>query len=163
MYDITVESVNGRKTAASGSVSYPACTLQVGDRVARVWLADADRGDTVVSPAVLRGDAVALKEEGILLERSWSQAIVHRVTDQELAVGAASVYIPGTPHPTDIELRFAPVLSPTRPTAGAGGPRALRERSGGRQYDLSKRGPGLERRVRGGDVGEGQHPMNDGP
>jgi hypothetical protein len=57
IYDISVESINGRKTAPRGSISYPACTIQVGDQVARVWLADPDHNDEVDSPAVLRGDA----------------------------------------------------------------------------------------------------------
>jgi len=104
--------------------------------VARVWLADADRNDQVDSPAVLRGDAVALRE-GILVERSWSQAVVHRVTDEELSVGAAVVYVPGTPHPTVVELRFYAASTPGRPALGRRG------RSPNRQHDLSKRGPGL--------------------
>lgn len=139
MYEVTVESINGRKTAPGGSISYPACTIQVGDQVARVWLADPDRGDDVTSPSVLRGDAMALKD-GILIERSWSQAVVHKVTDEELSVGAAVVYVPGMPHPTVVELRFLRV-----PEAGPTSSRRRdpRWRSRHRQYDLSKRGPGL--------------------
>jgi hypothetical protein len=139
VYEITVESINGRKTAPSGSISYPACTIQVGDQVARVWLADVDRGDSVDSPTILRGDTVALKE-GILIERSWSQAIVHQVTDEELSVGAAVVYLPGTPHPTVVELRFLAVTTAGRLPIGR---RGSRWRSINRQHDLSKRGSGL--------------------
>lgn len=139
MYEVTVESINGRKTASRGSISYPACIIQVGDQVARVWLADPDRGDDVTSPSLLRGDAIALKD-GILIERSWSQAIVHEVTDDELRVGAAVVYVPGMPHPTVVELRFLAVPD--------GGPTSIRRRgprgrSRHRQYDLSKGGPGF--------------------
>lgn len=105
VYAITVESVNGRKTADRGPTSYPACSIQVGDRVARVWLADDRQGNDVQSPTVLEGDAEAL-HQGILVERTWSQAVVHEVTDQELAAGAAVIYVPGTPRPTVVELRF---------------------------------------------------------
>jgi hypothetical protein len=104
VYAISVDSVNGRKTADRGPSGYPACAIQVGDRVAQVWLADESRGD-VMSPPVLEGDAAALKD-GILVERTWSQAVVHRVTDDELAAGAAVVYVPGIPRPTVVELRF---------------------------------------------------------
>jgi hypothetical protein len=140
VYDIAVESINGRKTAPTGSISYPACTIQVGDQVARVWLAGPERGDDVTSPTLLQGDAVALKE-GVLVERSWSQAVVHRVTDEELAAGAAVVYVPGTPSPTVVELRFW-VASPGRLSAARPRP-TKRWRSGNRQHDLSKRGTGL--------------------
>ena len=111
VYAVAVDSVNGRRTADRGSVSFPAISLQIGDRVARVWLADESHGD-VVSPVVLEGDAVALKD-GILVERSWKEAIVHRATDEELAVGVAVVYVPGMPRPTIVELRFEriPALS----------------------------------------------------
>lgn len=116
VYAITVDTVNGRKTADRGPLSYPACAIQVGDRMARVWLADDSRGD-VASPVVLQGDAAALKE-GILVERTWSQAIVHKVTDEELEAGAAVVYVPGLPRPTVVELRFDQVgLVPT-PSVG---------------------------------------------
>lgn len=113
VYAITVDTVNGRKTADRGPLSYPACAIQVGDRMARVWMAHDSRGDDVVSPVVLQADAVALKA-GILVERTWSQAVVHKVTDQELEAGAAVVYVPGLPRPTVVELRFDRVgLVPT--------------------------------------------------
>jgi hypothetical protein len=127
IYEIAIDSINGRKTASTGSISYPACTIQVGDQVARVWLADPERNDQVDSPTVLRGDAVALRE-GILIERSWSQAVVHRVTDEELSVGAAVVYVPGTPHPTVVELRFyAGSATGARPLGAAGRTRSLNQ------------------------------------
>ncbi|MES1157975.1 MAG: hypothetical protein ABUL67_02635, partial [Haliangium ochraceum] len=84
-------------------MSFPAVAIQVGDRVAQVWLADPDRQD-VISPRVLEGDAAALKD-GVLVERSWTEAVVHQVTDEELAVGAAVIYVPGL-KPTEVELRF---------------------------------------------------------
>ena len=62
-----------------------------------------------VSPRILEGDAAALKD-GVLVERSWSEAIVHQVTDEELAVGAAVIYVPGV-RPTEVELRFDRVSS----------------------------------------------------
>jgi hypothetical protein len=108
---VAVDSVDGRKTADHGSVSYPAISIQVGDQFARVWLADESHGD-VVSPAILNGDAVALKD-GVLVERNWNQAIVHKVTDDELAVGYAVVYVPGMPKPTIVELRFERLPAPT--------------------------------------------------
>jgi hypothetical protein len=134
VYAVAVDSVNGRKTADNGSAYFPAIAIQVGDRFARVWLADQGRGD-VTSPVVLEGDAEALKD-GILVERSWNEAIVHKVTDDELAVGIAVVYVPGTPHPTIVELRFDRVQKPV-----AGKPlatKAIPPRSIDRQYKLSE-------------------------
>lgn len=139
VYAISVESINGRKTADRGSVSFPACAIQVGDRVAQVWLADESRPDAI-SPAVLEGDAVALKD-GILVERSWSQAIVHNVTDQELAVGAAVVYVPGNPRPTTVELRFE-LLKPSVADRRLRAITARRASVDG-QDNLSKRLPGF--------------------
>lgn len=134
IYAVAVDSVNGRRTADNGSIYFPAIAIQVGDRFARVWLADQNRGD-VTSPVVLEGDAAALKE-GVLVERSWSEAIVHKVTDEELAVGVAVVYVPGTPHPTIVELRFDRVQKSVagKPVA----PKAARRRSIDSQYYLSK-------------------------
>jgi hypothetical protein len=110
--------VNGQHTTARGHLSFSVFAIQVGDRMARVWLADETGGD-VESPVVLEGDAVALKD-GILLERSWSEAVVHKVTDEELAAGAAVIYLPGRGRPIVVELRFDPVRAPaSSPGAGA--------------------------------------------
>src|SRR6185295_4013226 len=67
VYAVTVEMVDGKHTAARGHLSFSAVAIQVGDRMARVWVADESGGD-VESPAVVEGDAAALKA-GILLER----------------------------------------------------------------------------------------------
>jgi hypothetical protein len=56
----------------------------------------------------VEADEVALKA-GVLVERSWGEAIVHHVTDAELEAGAAVVYVPSPYHPTVVELRFEPV------------------------------------------------------
>ena len=109
VYGIRIASLNGMPTAARGPRSYPACVIQVGDQVARVWLANPTRElDQSPSPVLMEADAEALKQ-GILLERSWHEAIVHEVTDAELAAGAALVYIPGVRKPTAVELRFEPI------------------------------------------------------
>lgn len=110
VYAIRVTSVNGNPTAARGPRAYPACLLQVGDQVVRVWLADPSR-EAYTSPVVLRADAAALKN-GILIERSWSEAVVHEVTDAELTAGAALVYVPGTRKHTTVELAFERVGNP---------------------------------------------------
>lgn len=107
VYAVRVASVDGHPTASRGSVNFPACTLQVGDRVARVWLAQPSRSDAV-SPVIAEADEAALKS-GVLVERSWGEAIVHHVSDAELMAGAAVVYVPSTYHPTIVELRFEPV------------------------------------------------------
>jgi len=107
VYAVRVAAVDGHPTSNHGAVAYPACTLQFGDRVARVWLAHPSHVDAV-SPVIVEADEVALKD-GILVERSWNEAIVHRVTDAELAAGAAVVTIPSPYHPTVVELRFEPV------------------------------------------------------
>jgi hypothetical protein len=107
VYAVRVASLDGQPTSDKGTVAFPACTLQFGDRVARVWLAHPSRVNAV-SPVIVEADEAALKD-GILVERSWGEAIVHRVTDAELAAGAAVVYIPSPYHPTVVELRFEPV------------------------------------------------------
>ena len=107
---MTVEMVDGRHTAARGHLSFSAVAIQVGDRMARVWVAD-ESGGGVESPAVVEGDAAALKA-GILLEHSWNEAVVHHVTDEELAAGAAVVYVPGGGRPMVVDLRFDPVVRP---------------------------------------------------
>jgi hypothetical protein len=107
IYQITVASVNGYPTSVKGgSVSYPACVIQVGSQVRQVWLAAPSRGD-IASPVVMEGDEEALKA-GILIERSWQEAVVHHVTDSELRAGAAVVYVPSYRKHTVVELRFVP-------------------------------------------------------
>jgi hypothetical protein len=114
VYEVRIASLNGAPTSNRGARTHPACMVQVGDRVARVWLAQPSRRETQ-SPVVMEADAKALKN-GILLERSWREAVVHEVTDDELAAGAAVVYIPGVRRATVVELRFEPLpLLPGRP------------------------------------------------
>jgi hypothetical protein len=110
IYAVRVASVNGMTTALRGPAAHPACVVQVANQVATVWLAQPAReGNDQVSPVVFEADGEALKE-GILVERSWNQAVVHEVTDAELAAGAALVYVPGVAgRPTTVELRFDPI------------------------------------------------------
>jgi hypothetical protein len=135
VYEIRVATVNGFPTSLRGPSTHPACVLQVGNRVAPVWLAAPDHADRP-SPVVFEADAEALKE-GILVERSWNEAVVHEVTEAELGAGAAVVYVPGNKRPTTVELRFDPVSRLSRSD---------------RQNDLAKRRPGFEQPVSGGDV-----------
>jgi hypothetical protein len=137
VYAVRVASVDGHPTSNRGAVEYPACTLQFGDRVARVWLAHPSRQDAV-SPVIVEADEAALKD-GILVERSWGEAIVHRVTDAELAAGAAVVYVPSTFHPTVVELRFEPVT---------------RLGHSDQQDDFPESRPGLENPVAHSNVGK---------
>jgi hypothetical protein len=153
VYEVRVATVDGNPTSNRGSVSHPACVIQVAERVASVWLALASSGDHE-SPVVFEADAVALKD-GILVERSWNEAVVHHVTDAELAVGTAVVYVPSTRHPTTVELRFDPVgrVSPASPVA-PGSPVSPISRLGGsdHQHDLAKGRPGLEQPMSGSDL-----------
>jgi len=137
VYAVRVASVDGQPTSNHGTVSYPACTLQFGDRVARVWLAHPSHVDAV-SPVIVEADEAALKD-GILVERSWNEAIVHRVTDAELAAGAAVVTIPSPYHPTVVELRFQPVSQLGHSQA---------------QDDFSEGRPGLENPMASSHVGK---------
>jgi len=107
VYEIRIATLNGMPTATRGPNAHPACVVQVGNQVVRVWLAQPSRTQAD-SPILMEADAEALKS-GILLERSWRDAVVHEVTDAELAAGAAVVYIPGSSGPTVVELRFEPI------------------------------------------------------
>jgi hypothetical protein len=126
---VRVDSVDGNHTSLHGPSGRPACVVQVANRVATVWLASASHADRD-SPVVFEADAEALKD-GILVERSWNQAIVHNVTDDELAAGAALVTIPGVPRPINVELRFDPVsrLAAHTPTARTTLPNTARDSS----------------------------------
>ena len=127
VYEIRVTSVNGIPTSLRGPANHPACVLQVANRVATVWLAAPDHYDQV-SPVVFEADAEALKE-GILVERSWNEAVVHEVTDAELSAGAAVVYVPGNKRPTTVELRFDPIARLAAQTARTTLPNAARDSS----------------------------------
>jgi hypothetical protein len=141
VYEISIAAIDGYPTADRGPAAFPAITIQVGTRVARVWLAHPSHQD-VTSPVIMQGDAVALKD-GILVERSLSEAVVYRVTDEDLSAGAALVYVPSMMHPpTVVELRFDPVGR-----AGRGVPSPLQ-----REDDLTEGRPTLEQRVPGRDV-----------
>jgi hypothetical protein len=135
VYEVRVAAVNGLPTALRGPSTHPACVLQVGNRVVQVWLAAPDHYDRA-SPVAMEADAEALKD-GILVERSWNEAVVHSVTDDELSAGAAVVYVPGGKRPTTVELRFDLISR-------------LSRRDG--QNDLPKHRAGLEQPVSGGDV-----------
>jgi hypothetical protein len=135
VYGIRVATVNGFPTSLRGPANHPACVLQVGNRVAPVWLAAPQHYDQA-SPVVFEADAEALKD-GILVERSWNEAVVHAVTEAELAAGAAVVYVPGVRRVTTVELRFDPISRISRSD---------------RQNDLAKHRPGFEHPVSGGDV-----------
>lgn len=130
MYNVRVATVNGHPTANRGSIQFPACTLQFGDQVTRVWLAHPSH-QNAVSPVIAQIDEDTLKA-GVLLERSWQEATVHAVTDAELASGTAVVYIPSVFHLTTVELSFEPVGDKRRSQT---------------QDDLAKRGPGLDESV----------------
>ena len=108
VYAISIESIDGHPTTARGR-GRSICSIQVGDRVAPVWLASASLAD-VVSPTLLEGDAAALKA-GVVIERTWTDAVIHNVTDEELAAGAAVVYVPGPQRPMIVQLRFDPVAA----------------------------------------------------
>lgn len=117
VYEISIATIDGYPTADRGPAAYPAVTIQVGTQVARVWLAHPSHVDAV-SPVIMEGDAEALKD-GILVERSWNEAVVYRVTEQDLNAGAAVVYVPSMSHPpTVVELRFDPVgrIGPSSPS-----------------------------------------------
>ncbi|HVR60316.1 MAG TPA: hypothetical protein VMU50_00380 [Polyangia bacterium] len=136
VYDISIATIDGYPTADRGPAAYPAVTIQVGTSVARVWLAHPSHL-AVVSPVIMEGDATALKD-GILVERSWNEAVVYRVTDQDLDAGAALVYVPSMIHPpTVVELRFDPVAR-----VGPAAPSSLQ-----REDNLSEGRPTLEEPV----------------
>jgi hypothetical protein len=130
MYAVRVSSLNGLPTSNRGASGFPACTLQFGDQVTRVWLAHPSR-QNAVSPVIAQADEATLKA-GILLERSWQEAVVHAVTDAELASGTAVVYIPSVVRLTTVELTFEPVGETRRSNP---------------QDDLPKRGAGLDEPV----------------
>lgn len=129
VYEVRVDSVDGNHTALRGPAGRPACVVQVANRVATVWLASAAHADRE-SPVVFEADAEALKE-GILIERSWNQALVHNVTDAELAAGAAVISVPNGAHPITVQLRFDPVsrLAAQTPTAKTTLPNTARDSS----------------------------------
>jgi len=119
VYQVRVATVDGMATALRGPAGRPACIIQVANRVATVWLAQPSRQDQP-SPVALEADAEALKQ-GILVERSWNEATVHEVTEDELAAGAAVVYVPGRVKPTTVELRFDPISRLSRSDRGRSG------------------------------------------
>jgi hypothetical protein len=135
VFELRVVSINGHPTAVRGPSAHPACVLQVANRVAPVWLARPENAERE-SPVVLEADEAALKG-GILVERSWNEAIVHEATDGELAAGAAVVYVPGRSGPTTVELRFDRVSRLSRSD---------------RKDNLAEHRAGLEQSVRGGDL-----------
>jgi len=139
VYEIRVATVDGMPTSLRGPAGHPACVVQVANQVATVWLAQPSHQEDQVSPVIFEADAEALKG-GILVERSWNQAVVHEVTDAELAAGAAVVYIPGVGRPTTVELRFDPTST------------GWRLSHSGHKDDLAKHRPVLEQPVGGSDV-----------
>jgi hypothetical protein len=127
IYSVRVSTVDGQPTATRGAITNPACTVQFGSQVVQVWIAHPSRTNAV-SPVILQADEATLKA-GVLVERSWNEAVVHEVSDAELASGVAVIYIPSVFHLTTVELTFEPV---------GGRPRS------GTEDDLAKGGAGLD-------------------
>ncbi len=126
IFAVSVESIDGYPVVTGGRSSGYCYLLQVADRAVRVWPVvrspRAVEADTFVPPeageTLLEADAEALKS-GILIERSWNQAVVHEVTDEELDVGAAMIFVPGERRSVVAELRFRRIGDP-RPRATRG-------------------------------------------
>jgi hypothetical protein len=110
VYEVIIHSVDDRQTALRGHAGYPACTIQVGDHAERVWLSSESADGAGSSPPLLRADAAALAA-GVLIESSWTAAVVHAVTEEELAVEAATVHVPypGGYHVIELRFRRVPV------------------------------------------------------
>jgi hypothetical protein len=113
VFAVSVESIDGYPVVTGGRSSGYSYLLQVADRAVRVWPVvrrpSTVEADTLAPPeageTLLEADAEALKS-GILIERSWNQAVVHEVTDEELDVGAAMIFVPGERRSVVAELRF---------------------------------------------------------
>ena len=105
LFAVSIESIDGRSVVTIGHMSQPSYVVQVGTRLVRVWLAKpAPDGPSEATP-LMETDAQSLKS-GILIERSWTHAVVHEVTEEELAAGAALIYVPGDRRSAAVELRF---------------------------------------------------------
>lgn len=144
VFAVSVDSIDGYRVVTAGHIAGYSFTVQVADQVVRVWpvLPDprAAGSDPLAPPesgptTLLEADAEALKS-GILIERSWNQAVVHEVTDEELAVGAAVFFVPGERRSVVAELRFRQLRGPTvirggvaRTRPGAGDARYIRTAS----------------------------------
>jgi hypothetical protein len=141
VFAVSVESIDGYRVVTAGHIYGYSYMLQVADHAVRVWPvlrnvnfpgpgADAQpelgpSGDTPIDAGetLLEADATALKS-GILIERSWTQAVVHEVTEEELEVGAAVILVPGDRRSVVAELRFRRLKEGAPPQAGL--PRPLR-------------------------------------
>lgn len=127
VFAVSVESIDGYRVVMAGHMSGYSYLVQVGDVAARVWPVmrspGAVEGDGPPLPepgeTLIEADAEALKS-GILIERSWNQAVVHEVTDEELDVGAAVVFVPGERRSVIAELRFRRLGARDGKLSGAG-------------------------------------------
>jgi hypothetical protein len=106
VYEVMVRSIDGRRTSVRGAEGH-ACTIQVGDAVRQVWLANERRdADEVPLVPLLRADEAALMD-GVTVEYvSWPWTTFHRVTAEDLAAEAVLVQVPGPTGPHDVELWF---------------------------------------------------------
>ena len=108
IYEISIESIDGLPVTTRGSSTGLFYVVQVGDRLATVWPVTPALNHDDRPIVLLEADAQAL-HDGILIERTWRLAVAHEVTDDELAAGAALVYVPGLQGASPVELRFRPV------------------------------------------------------
>jgi hypothetical protein len=114
MFAVSIESIDGRSVVTTGHMSELSFVVQIGERLVRVWLGKtAPDGPSEPTP-IMEVDARSLKS-GILLESSWTHAVVHDVTEEELAAGAAMIYVPGDRHSAVVEVRFRPLETATPP------------------------------------------------
>lgn len=102
---MAIQSIDGRSVVTTGPSSQPSFLVQVGEQLVRVWPTRPAPNGPDEPATLLEVDAQALKA-GILIESSWTEAVVHEVTEDELAAGAALIFVPGGRRSVVAELRF---------------------------------------------------------
>ncbi len=109
--------MDGLKTAADGPTALPVCTVRVGNKSTKVWLAaGAKTGTTAVpAPPTFEASANDLKA-GIEINTAWQSFTVYSLSEVELKFGRASIEVPATPKPVMLELRFRPAGPPVKTT-----------------------------------------------
>ncbi len=106
VYEMTVLFMDGLRAAASGPTELPLCTIKVGSRETKVWLAP-DRATHVDKVPTLVASETDFKT-GIEINTAWQTTVMYSLTNVELKLGRASVEVPGIPKPIIVELRFRP-------------------------------------------------------
>jgi hypothetical protein len=113
---VTIRSLDGLATNLTGPTPSPTFTVTAGARIIKVWLAN-DRTGKGSTPPRFKASAKLLLESGIIVETSWETTVLYNVSETEMRLGKATIEVPATPRPVNLEITIVPTTADPEPAS----------------------------------------------